>query len=662
MTTVDVRPEALLARVAALTVDQRRLLGQMIDGEEGATDRRALTAYIALRTPDVDEVALKDFLSTTLPEHMVPTRFVVVDRLPRTASGKLDRRAVVHAPGTELGSRTSGVVAPRNETEATLVRIWREVLNVDEISVHDDFFEIGGDSLLSIRAISRAGREGIRITPQSFFEAPTIARLAALEAAPEVSAEQGEVVGQAPLAPIHHWFFERITRQRHHWNQAVLLRPPRDADPEAIRRALRVLITHHDALRTRFVRVDGNWRQEFPPVEDVPFRTVDLAGMSGPERELGIEAEADAEQASLDLGEGRLFRAVHFDGGPDFTRLLLVAHHLVIDAESWGIVLEDLSNLVARGDGTSGRDLPRKTTSALAWAEALAKAARGPDVARLASLWTDMPAPGTVPGPGVSDPPPAADGAPSSAGAFRVELDEAGTVDLKEQAAGPHGTSLQELVLASVLLSWCRWSGRSGLRLDVEGHGRDVLSGEFDVSRTVGWFTTVFPVSIRLSEASAESCILAVREAFLRLPMRGASHGLLRYLGDDPQCRGALANQPRSELLFNFLGTGHRSLPPDSPFEWAAEATGNARPADTPQAYPVEINAWVEGGRLVLDVAFDRAIHGDPGMRGLGAALRVALLEVGQRQVDPSLAFDLSELDEGGLQRVSDLLTEIDQE
>ncbi|HSG46813.1 MAG TPA: condensation domain-containing protein, partial [Longimicrobiales bacterium] len=374
-------------------------------GEDAVAARGVLTAYLSVRDSGVDGRAFKDFLAGILPEHMIPARFVVLDQLPRTPAGKLDRRSVVFAGGSELGTGTSDVVAPRNEVEEALVQIWQDVLGVDEVSVHDDFFEIGGDSLLSIRVISRAGREGIRITPQNFFEAPTIAELATRAGGPEVAAEQGVVVGTAPLTPIQHWFFERITRHPHHWNQAVLLRPPKGAGPEEIRNALRTLLTHHDALRTRFVWVDGERRQEFPPLtDDLPFRAVDLTGTPAGEREGVMESQADQEHVSLDLEEGGLFRAVYFDGGPDFRRLLLVAHHLVIDAESWGLVLEDLSGLVAGGREDASRSLPRKTTSALAWAEALTEAAGSPDVAGMAEHWTHAPATGAEAAPGVADP------------------------------------------------------------------------------------------------------------------------------------------------------------------------------------------------------------------------------------------------------------------
>lgn len=653
--------EGLEVRVEALSPTQRSALARMITELKGRPGRRQLTAYLELRDSGLDQGALRDFLAARLPEHMIPTRYVVLDRLPRNRADKLDRRAVVFLTGSELGDGPADVVAPRSEIEETLTRIWRDVLGIDEISVHDDFLEIGGDSLLSIRVLSRAGREGIRISPQDFFAAPTIAGLAALHGEAGAPAEQGAVVGTAPITPIQHWFFERITRHRHHWNQAVLLEVPTRADQARIRGAIGALVHHHDALRTRFLGSESGWWQEvLPTPDDPPLRTVDLSAT--PEADCGrrIRKEADAEHSSLDLGAGRLFRAVFFDGGSDFRRLLLVAHHLIIDAVSWGILLDDLSKLLSTDDEPSARDLPRKTASVLTWAKALTAAAATSEVTELLSLWTprDAPGPATT---SVGGPPASGEPGTTEAGRLRVELDEAGTAELVEHTGTRTGVSTQARILASVLLGWCRWSGRSELLVDVEGHGRDALPGGPDVSRTVGWFTTVFPLPLRIREVSATECVRAVLEAFQRLDLRGGSHGLLRFLHPDPGVRRSLAERPPSELLFNYLGTGALQLPPDSPLHLASEPTGLARPLDASQVYPVEINVTLESGCLCLDVTFDSSVHTARDVERLGEALRAALAEVGRAPASVAATFELSGLDERGLEKVADLLAGIDE-
>lgn len=662
----EARRASLVSRVAALTPAQRRALARAVGGD-GAAPGRLVACLTAVGDPPTAD-ALDAFLEERLPEYMIPSRYVLLDRLPRNAAGKLDRNAVDPERGTDLRAGPPGLVAPRNETEARLVEIWKEVLGVDEISVHDDFFEIGGDSLLSIRAISRAGRAGIEVGPEAFFDAPTIAGIAAGVGVGGPEAEQGPVVGDAPLTPIQEWFFERVGEGRDRWNQAVMLRAPASADRDVLAEAVHALVLHHDALRLRFVREDGSWRQRFeaaPP--SPPFRAVDLTDVPAPDHAGRIEAEAEAEHASLRLGEGRLFRVVLFDGGPRFRRVLLLAHHLLVDAVSWGLIVDDLSTLVSQALGGSALRLAPKTTSALAWAESLVEAAAAPERAGQATHWLDRPSPDPwVRVPRDREPGPRGNRM-GNAVTHSFALDETGTQALVEEATRRLDATPQELLLAAVLLGWCRWADRPGLQLDVEGHGRDALRGVGDVSRTVGWFTTVFPVALELPTGEAGEAVGRAREALARLPGRGATHGLLRYLHPDPALRSRLAGLPRSELLFNYVGSVDALIPPDSSLDRAPEPVGRARSPRAPRAYLLEVNARVERRRLTVDVEYSPDVH-DPGTvarfaDALGGALE-AVSELESLQAGPpgpAPRFELSGLDQEGLGRVAELLADIDE-
>lgn len=644
-------------RIQALSAKQRRALVRALAAVEGRPDRRELTAFIEGRDDELDVDDLRAFLTERLPDHMIPSRFEALDRLPLTPTGKLDRQALVFATGRKLEPSPSEFVAPRTDTERQLAQIWRDVLGIEEISVHDDFFEVGGDSLLSIRVISRAARGGLQVSPEDFFEEPTIARLAE-RVGPTAPASQGVVVGTAPLTPIQHWFFDRISDGQAHWNQAVLLATPRPLDRARIRTSIRILVEHHDALRTRFIETDGERMQEFPEVPDEPpFRVVDLADVPESERARRIGAEANLEHASLDLAKGRLFCSVLFDDAEDFGRLLLIAHHLIVDAISWGILLDDLSTLVAEGSGSPDCPLPQKTTSLLDWSAALTETAGRTATMAFLPLWLGR---RETPDGARRGLPSADRGQSANVGMHVVDLSPEATADLGRSELARDGATLHEMVLAGVLLGWCRWSGRSGLQTDVEGHGRNVLEGELDASRTVGWFTTVFPLSLEPADVTARACVGAVQQAYERLPMRGASHGLLRYLaGSD--IRRKLSAQPRSELLFNYLGSGPGALPPDSPFDWADEPTGLARSPDAPQVYPVEVNASLDHDGLRLRMTFDPEVHASADITALGDAVHEALTEMGRTDGGGAAGFELSGLDEAGLQQVSRLLSDIDE-
>ncbi|HEX7241800.1 MAG TPA: amino acid adenylation domain-containing protein, partial [Longimicrobiaceae bacterium] len=326
---------------AALERHPAVLAAAVVVREDGPGERRLVGYYTSAgEAPPAAE--LRAHLKAQLPEHMVPAALVALERLPLTAHGKLDRRAL---PAPEARVSDGEYERPRTEAEATLAGVWAEVLKRERVGVHDDFFELGGDSILSIQVVSRARRAGLHLTPRQLFENPSVAALAAVvgvTAGP--AAEQGEVAGEVPLTPVQHGFFEQEVPERHHWNLPVLLTPREPLEPAALERALSRLAEHHDALRMRFREAEGEWRQENAPAgAPVPLDVFDLSALPEAERAAAIEREGARGQRSLDLADGPLFRAALFGLGAGGQRLLLVAHHLVMDGVSWRVLTEDLA-------------------------------------------------------------------------------------------------------------------------------------------------------------------------------------------------------------------------------------------------------------------------------------------------------------------------------
>ncbi len=277
---------------------------------------------------------LRQYMKERLPDYMVPVAFVTLKSLPTAPNGKLDRRALPAPDSTHLGDEES-FVAPRTPLEETLAAIWSQVLGVGRVGVRDNFFSLGGDSILSIQIIARANQSGVRLTPAQLFANQTIAELAAVAGtARAAAAEQGAVTGALPLTPAQHWFFEQEVPDRHHWNQAVMFELRRRLDPALLERAVRRLFEHHDALRLRFVREGEGWRQfvAAPGGGGSPFSSVDLSGLAEDAQGRAVEEAAAKLQASLDLADGPVARVAHFDLGPERPgRLLILAHHLVVD-------------------------------------------------------------------------------------------------------------------------------------------------------------------------------------------------------------------------------------------------------------------------------------------------------------------------------------------
>lgn len=627
------------------------------------TGRPALTAWIRLDGSPT-EAELRATLAETLPDYMIPARFAVVDEFPRTAAGKVDRSATTGLQAQALEDPTArDLVLPRTPVERTLAAVWREVLGVDDIGVHDDFFSLGGDSLLSIRALSRAAREGLRVDPEAFFEQPTIAHLATL-LLPEQTSDDRPVTGAAPLLPIQHWYLDRITDGPEPWNQTEMLRLSTDVAPERVQKAFARLLSHHAALRLRVEQTSGGWRQVIrKPAEEIPFRIVDLSDSD--DDAARIDEEANREHAATDPARGGLFRAVLFRS-PAEQRLLLVAHHLVIDAVSWGFILDDLATLLATGEDAP---LPARSVSILQWASALEERARQPDVKAMAEYWASS----TLPDEGKQvalDMPDDGQSNRVGSGAVRtLTIDEDRTLALSVSSRRPGGRPLHHLLLAALALALARWTNRLERQFDVEGLGRDTLRGSLDPSRTVGWFTSSYPLRLRLEDADAGSALAAVAEAEAAIPLGGAAYGLLRYLHPERPVREAMRAAGGSNLLFNFLGSVDGAVSDQAPFERIEGRYGEARAASLPRAYAVEINARLERNRLVFEIEYSTALHLETSVDELTEHLDRALGElagdVGADAPDGDApgggTFDLVELDAGGMSRLSDLLDSLDE-
>ena len=669
----DDRARSLGERVEALSASQRRALADALASTRTAESVERLAGFLALdrtsngSTTPTDE-GLRAFLGERLPDYMIPTRFVVVDQLPRTAAGKLDRHALGRVEGTGLASDDSvrRTVAPRNSVEAKLLAIWKDVLKATDVGVDDDFFEIGGDSLLSIRVIARAGREGIRIAPEQFFERPTIAHMAASAdgssaarpPATNVGALVNSAVGEAPLTPIQHWFVDAIPRHRDWWNQSYLLELGFPLDGAQIEAIVRELVTHHAALRLRVIQRDGRWRQDFPPPNESVCRVMDLGDLAGAERETRVLAECEREQRSFRLDEGRLFRCIAFVGRDGWRRVFLVGHHVALDNVSWSVILDDLATLVMQSARGEPLRLSEPTAPARAWALALAELAATSEVASHAAYWLAMPADdrSVV----ISE----SAGSNGDTEVLTMMLDTEATHLLMHDASHRLGASPQAVLLAALLLAWREWTGSDSLRLDLEGHGRDTLGSSLDVSRTVGWFTTVFPVHLTVPHGTGNghtsphrALVHAVMRELDALPMRGAAHGLARWLAPDESLRAALAAQPRPALLFNFLGTHDLSLPTASRLRVTDEPQGRTRSPDGPRAYAIELNTRVEDGSLIVAIDYSRQAFPAESMARFASALRDALHAVARDTSTPSA---LPGVDAASLAIVAELLAELD--
>ncbi|HYP24459.1 MAG TPA: amino acid adenylation domain-containing protein [Actinomycetota bacterium] len=571
--------------------------------EDGAVAVRAgrLVAYVV---GDAETPEVRSSLGEVLPAHMVPAAVVTLDALPVTPGGKLDRSALPE-PGPERPEATYD--APETETEAALAEVWAEVLRVDRVGRKDNFFDLGGDSILSIQIVARAAARGIAIAPKHVFEAQTVADLARVveTSKPSPGAPSERVTGAVPLTPVQRWFFEQDLAEPHHFNQAMLFELRAPADARALEGALRALAEHHDVLRTRWLRDGSGWRGVIAPEEDGELLwTVDLSGRDPASAMLAMEAEAARLQASFDLAQGPLLRGALFDFGPlQPPQLLLTIHHLVVDAISWGVLVHDLS--IAYGELVRGRavELPAKTTSFQEWARHLESRVAEIDAAEKA-MWRDRVS-GLEPAllrrdrDGVND--------VGSTSEVSFELDEATSNALVDAIARDRDVLPNEALIAILGRALGAISDGRHAVVDVEGHGREAGTSGLELSRTVGWFTTLFPVVVEPG-SSALAALESVRGQMRSAPGGGIGYGLLRYLGT-PADAGPLRDAPQPEVSFNYLGRYEGSIGGSGDLEPAEGPVGPLRSPAGARRHLIEAEAWVAEGRVRVDLVYSSEVH-----------------------------------------------------
>ncbi|MGH3992338.1 MAG: condensation domain-containing protein, partial [Pseudonocardiaceae bacterium] len=422
---------------------------------------------------------------------------------------------------------------------------------MQQVGVEDSFFELGGDSILSIQVASRARQAGLGLMPRDLFRHPTVAALAfsVAETAPMVVAEQGPVSGATPLTPIQHWLFETNPVRPEHFDQSVWVELAGGLSEQALRAAFEAVVAHHDALRMRFEHLDGAWQQHNAPVGSVePLERQDLSDLGRADQDAVIRTVTGQLSVGFDLAAGPLLKAVLFDLGAERRPLLFVAvHHLVVDGVSWRILLEHLERAYQQVVSGEVVDLGAKTTSFRQWALRLAEhvAAGGFD-AEL-GYWAGV-------GQGCDPVLPLDKHGTNTRASSRtvtMGLDAEQTRALLQEVPGLYRTQVNDVLLAALGLVLSGWTGRDRVLIDLEGHGREELFDDVDLSRTVGWFTTLFPIALEVAADSEPGRLLkSVKEQLRAVPRRGFGYGPLRYL----TATNGLAEQPQSQVLFNYLG------------------------------------------------------------------------------------------------------------
>jgi amino acid adenylation domain-containing protein/non-ribosomal peptide synthase protein (TIGR01720 family) len=553
---------------------------------------RLVAYYTLMSGGHASPGVLRTRLEAQLPVYMIPSAYIELGEIPLTSHGKVDR-AALPLPGVQAPS-SPATTAPRSAAEEVLARIWSDVLSVKDVGIDDNFFALGGDSILAIQVLARAAQAGMMLTAAQMFRSPTVRELAVhAEETLAVTPEEGMLEGDAPLMPVQAWFFEQRFREPSHWNQSVMLPLDEQLDLEQCRTIVRTMMERHDVLRMRFAHDGEGWRQYMVgSVDHVPVVEEDLSDAGEGEGLAEVIIRRSTHwQASLDIECGPPVRVVlyHTRAGD---RLLIVIHHLVVDAVSWAILLEDLRVLYSAKSDGSAAPLPPRTVSYRQWATRLRHFTERMMTHEETEYWRAVA--GTAP----VELFPVAGRSLTEAADGNIEY----VFDLSETQLFVHeitiklAAPIQNILLAVLARVLGHRTAGSPVWIDVESHGRQEFERGVSVDRTVGWFTSIWPVA--LASCTDGTCLEAVHrvnEQLSRIPGQGRGFGLLRAWSPSQDLRTALRALPAPQVIFNYLGqsssTDEREADED-------RLRGKERADVNERTHVLEVNARVSGGRL----------------------------------------------------------------
>lgn len=593
---------------------------------DSAGGKRLVAYYVETAAGRMPATTLRATLARLLPEHMVPAFLVRLDEIPVNANNKIDYKALPE-PVEDTGDEVAAAEMPATPAERALAEIWAEVLERRAVARTDDFFGLGGDSVLALQVIARARAAGMEISPRDLFENLQLSKLAEIATVDIVETARGE--GERALTPAQHAFFVQDHACPQHYNHAHLFRLTPDTDVDLLEKACLEVVARHEALRSRYCSDERGVPQLeiVEPHEALEFSRIELDHLDDEECQEATALITADIQRSLSLSSGLLMRVAYFSGGTQSgDRLMIAIHKLAADAASWAIILHDLDAAYCRLTGKPTGELADSESPTAAplvqasrWAAQLLENTES--FAAEVPYWQQVIA-------NTPDTPPLDTGRTGGRqiDARRHVVTLADDVDVFARAIHEtYGTDVKELQIAALASACARqWPQGNRLRIDVEQHGRDISFGNIDPSRTVGWLSHAAPLLLDLRRGrTPDTLIPEVRQRLHEIPNKGIGWSVLKQQGrlDEPE------QARRNTLVFRYLGEFEQTLN-TSVLQHVLEESADAEARENRLVHPLVVTAAVVDGLLRIEFGYDGTRIDARSIEALAASMTDSLREI----------------------------------
>ncbi|RAT98496.1 non-ribosomal peptide synthetase [Brevibacillus sp. Leaf182] len=593
----------------------------VIPKEDGSGQKRLVAFYVAAQ--ELEACMVRDALRKTLPAYMVPSYFVQLDEIPVTPNGKIDRKALTELNITLRSDRE--FVEPKTEIEKILVSVWQDVLHEKQVGILDNFFELGGDSIKSIQVASQLSGLGYKMEIRDLFTSPTIAELGTRLKPMKQKIDQRDIEGAVQLTPIQHWFFQEHNQHPHHYNQSFMLYRKDRFDERLVRKGIEKLLQHHDALRMVFRETETGYQAYNRGVSEsddmYSLEVWDYRNITDANIQQVMDAQCTAIQSRLHIFDGPLIRLGLFqcDNGD---HLLMAVHHLLVDGVSWRILIEDFNRAYLQLLQDKEMTLPLKSDSYQLWAQKLNEYAHSDRIEVERAYWNRIEEMELQ-----SLPTDYVEWKPlrKQTRTKTIVMDEQQTRELLKQANRAYHTEIDELLLSAIGLAFKKWANIDRFAINLEGHGRESILPDVEINRTVGWFTSEYPVIVDVgNEQDLSAIIHKMKKDVRQIPHKGIHYGILKYLAENPR-----KNNIKPEVSFNYLGQFDLDRKEeDGDIQLSTFSGGESMSLDQSRECKIDIECVVLHGRFQFMVAYSENQYKNETIDELMACLQESLCEI----------------------------------